>query len=217
LVGSNRRCGSNKIDCFQDLGYYETWQVCPKGKLALENSLQKSYPITSEIREKLKHPFGELVSDTLVTRDSLARFFYGSYITSSIGDRTTERLQDLGFTPTLEIIDQREQRSKRKAPKQIAEQKILVASNEPGVISSDALAKLDEILKIIKEDPDAKIRLVIEGEEDLLVLPVVAQFPENTVVFYGQPNEGLVIVFSEKSRERSREILSALGIPLRAA
>jgi uncharacterized protein (UPF0218 family) len=175
--------------------------------------LQKSYPLTPEIREKLKRPIGELVSNASITRDSLARFFDGSHMTSSIGDRTTEHLQELGFTPTLEIIDQMEQRSMRQAPKLTTERRILEARNEPGSISEDALAKLEEVLKILKKDPGAKIRLVIEGEEDLLVLPVVARFPKNSVVFYGQPNEGLVIVSTRESRERSREILFALGIP----
>jgi len=34
----------------------------------------------------------------------------------------------------------------------------------------------------------------VEGEEDLLTLPVIVLAPESTAVIYGQPMEGLVIV-----------------------
>ena len=40
----------------------------------------------------------------------------------------------------------------------------------------------------------APVRILVNGEEDLLVLPVCIHAPENAVVLYGQPNEGLVIV-----------------------
>jgi uncharacterized protein (UPF0218 family) len=38
------------------------------------------------------------------------------------------------------------------------------------------------------------VRIFVNGEEDLLVLPVCIHAPDNAVVMYGQPHEGLVIV-----------------------
>ena len=41
---------------------------------------------------------------------------------------------------------------------------------------------------------DGTTRIVVDGEEDLATLPVVAMAPDNTKVLYGQPNEGIVII-----------------------
>ena len=38
------------------------------------------------------------------------------------------------------------------------------------------------------------VRITVFGEEDLLVLPVCIHAPDNSIVLYGQPNEGLVLV-----------------------
>jgi len=44
--------------------------------------------------------------------------------------------------------------------------------------------------------------LIIDGEEDLLVLPVVQYAPIGSVVYYGQPGEGLVKVVVTKEKKR---------------
>jgi hypothetical protein len=48
------------------------------------------------------------------------------------------------------------------------------------------------IQKAFSSEPP--VRITVDGEEDLLVLPVCMSAPENSVVLYGQPNEGLVLV-----------------------
>jgi hypothetical protein len=73
------------------------------------------------------------------------------------------------------------------------------------------LEKLAECLQLIL-DSHKQIRLEVQGEEDLLALPVLAYYPEDAVLFYGQPNEGLVVVSSKKAREKAREILRGMGI-----
>ena len=51
------------------------------------------------------------------------------------------------------------------------------------------------------------------GEEDLLTLPILAFFPEQTIVLYGQPNEGLVIVGAMgDAKDLARKTLSEMGV-----
>jgi uncharacterized protein (UPF0218 family) len=38
------------------------------------------------------------------------------------------------------------------------------------------------------------MQIIIKGEEDLLALPLFMYSPNGWTVFYGQPNEGLVVV-----------------------
>ena len=168
--------------------------------------------ISDEVRKELKVPLGRLIKDSKLTSDLLADCFEDRRITVCVGDRTTERMHEFGFSPSLEIVDSLEKRTSRQIPKLVEKDRlILKTSNPPGSISEDALKKLAECLQRIQTS-QVQIRLEVKGEEDLLALPVIAFFPEDTVSFYGQPNEGLVVVSSVKARQKSREILREMGI-----
>ena len=53
---------------------------------------------------------------------------------------------------------------------------------------------------------------MVIGEEDLLVLPVCAYSPENSVVLYGQPNEGIVIVqINSEIRNKAQSIMNSMS------
>jgi GTP-dependent dephospho-CoA kinase len=170
-------------------------------------------PISDKIRGELKSPVGQIVADGLVTKALLAEYFGGNKLTVCVGDRTTERIHEFGFSPDLEIVDSLEKRKPRQPPMLTASESriVLKAINPPGLISGDSMEKLAKSLSLIKGSHE-KVRLEVKGEEDLLALPVVAFFPEGTVVMYGQPNVGLVIVSSKESRERSEKILQEMGI-----
>lgn len=174
-------------------------------------SLQ-SYHITAEIRAELAQPLGTLIPDSEVSRESLRRYLDRATLVVSVGDRTTERVAELGFTPQLEIIDLKEQRIPKSIPTlSRSKRKIVNAINQPGSITVMALRKIRNILEHI-EDSGRMFRLVVDGEEDLLVLPIAAFFPKGTAVLYGQPNVGMVVVSTNKSREKARKILSRIGI-----
>lgn len=164
------------------------------------------------MRTELALPLGTLIRDSEISRGSLRRFLHTATLVVSVGDRTTERVGELGFAPQLEIIDLKEQRRPIFVHSQSrSKQKIVKVTNQPGSISAMALHKIRKILGEI-EDSDQRVRLVVDGEEDLLVLPIVAFFPKGTAVLYGQPNEGMVIVSSSKSREKAKKLLAGIGI-----
>ncbi len=55
-------------------------------------------------------------------------------------------------------------------------------------------------------------RVLVNGEEDLLVLPAVLFSEDGADVFYGQPNEGMVHVkVSPQVRRRVADMLSRMG------
>jgi GTP-dependent dephospho-CoA kinase len=170
-------------------------------------------PISEQIRGELKVPIGRVIPDAEVTREIVRPYFDGTRKTACVGDRTTERVHEFGFSPDLEIVDSLEKRKARVVPSPVKneERRILTASNPPGAISRDALLKISESLRLI-EDSKSKVRIEIKGEEDLLALPVIAFFPAQTVTFYGQPNVGLVVVTSQESRNKSRQILEKMAI-----
>lgn len=165
------------------------------------------------LREELKKPVGLVIPDPEVNREALSRYFVGHpNLTVTVGDRTTERMQEFGFSPDLEIVDYLEKRIARSAPGIAEGRQVLRAINQAGSISDGALNELSHCLELMMTSKGKKLRLLVKGEEDLLALPVIAFFPRGTVTFYGQPNVGLVIVDSNKSRESSRKILGEMGI-----
>jgi uncharacterized protein (UPF0218 family) len=59
------------------------------------------------------------------------------------------------------------------------------------------------------------VRIVVSGEEDLLALPLFVMVPNGSVVLYGQPLEGMVIVrIDEKIRWKARDLLYRIGAPI---
>lgn len=168
--------------------------------------------ITSQLRDTLGQPLGRLIRDGVVTRALLEPYF-AHRLAICVGDRTTERMQEFGLDPNLEIVDSVERRTKRDLPKWYGDKKrVLQAENPPGTISSDSLERLAEILDVLEEKKRAHLRLEITGEEDLLALPILAFYPDDTIVFYGQPKEGLVVVSSSDARGKSRVFLRRIGI-----
>ncbi len=166
------------------------------------------------MRERLKIPLGDLIAEEDVISEVLKLRIAQIHpsIVASVGDRTTERLSDLGLFANLQIVDFVEKRKPRKLVQWLGRpDRILVAKNPPGEITLDALAKLKRAFEMITNSLEDPVRLEVVGEEDLLALPVLAFFPK-TVVFYGQPNEGLVIANSETTRPKARAYLAEIGI-----
>ena len=56
------------------------------------------------------------------------------------------------------------------------------------------------------------VRITVFGEEDLLVLPVCIHAPDNSIVLYGQPNEGLVLVeITTEIRNKAQTLLDLMN------
>jgi uncharacterized protein (UPF0218 family) len=53
--------------------------------------------------------------------------------------------------------------------------------------------------------------ILVEGEEDLLTLPCIVESPDNALVLYGQPSEGLVVVSTNaEARQEASLILERM-------
>ena len=69
-------------------------------------------------------------------------------------------------------------------------------------------------MQVIKKafSSEPPVRIVVDGEEDRLVIPVCISAPENSLVMYGQPNEGLVIVqITPEIRAKVQKILDSMN------
>jgi GTP-dependent dephospho-CoA kinase len=176
--------------------------------------LNQIFPLTEKLREELKQPLGKLIPDSQVSMRSLEPHFHEEKIlTVCVGDRTTERVHELGFSPRLEIVDSLEKRMVRNPPPNTEQRRRMIrVTNPPGTISKEALSALARCLVILTSQSTSRMRIQVTGEEDLFALPVIGYYPEDTVTMYGQPNEGLVITTGAESRAKARAMLSELGI-----
>jgi hypothetical protein len=136
----------------------------------------------------LKKPFGTLVADKELSKRKVASMLKGAKKVIAVGDATTERLLSFGIVPHLAVIDGRERRSKRRYPNSYHARE-LSCVNPKGTISGGAVAALQDALK-----STPPVRVIVDGEEDMLALPLFKMAPKGSIVLYGQPLEGIVFV-----------------------
>jgi len=170
--------------------------------------LPKVYRLPKGLRARLARPIGRLFSAEEVRGESFAEVVRNAPMVITVGDRVTETLGAQGRVPDLQVVDSKENRKERTPPAVAYTRKIEV-DNPPGTITEGAIEGIREAL--LGQKP---ARVAVNGEEDLLALPVIALAPASAVVFYGQPGEGIVMVRADaESKSRNRAILAEIGVP----
>ena len=145
--------------------------------------------LPNDLRDQLKNPLGNLIKDNDIDKENIIKEISAESVLITVGDRTTENMLQLGLKPQIQIIDGLEKRNRRVVPTDDVVNTNLSCRNPPGEITEESM---QVIQKAFSSEPP--VRITVDGEEDLLVLPVCMSAPENSVVLYGQPNEGLVLV-----------------------
>ena len=140
------------------------------------------------LRNQLKIPLGLLLLENQTDKKNIQKHISKNSYIITVGDRTTKKMIEFGLIPSLQIIDGQEKREKKEPPK-LANAIELTVQNPAAEITSQSIEMIKNALTM-----QPPVRLFVDGEEDLLVLPVCIYAPENAIVLYGQPNEGLVIV-----------------------
>jgi uncharacterized protein (UPF0218 family) len=163
--------------------------------------------LPENLREQLKIPLGILLPENQVTRENVLKHVSSASCIITVGDATTEKMIKFDIIPSLQIIDSYEKRSKH-AP--LSENNIasnISCDNPPGEISTQSIDAIKNSFTM-----KSPVRININGEEDLLVIPVCLYAPDNSVVMYGQPNEGLVIVsITQDIRKKTQLILDSMN------
>lgn len=153
----------------------------------------------------MKTPLGILLPESQSDKSNIEKYLSPDSYVITVGDRTTEKMIDFGLIPSLQIIDGLEKREKREPPK-LHNATELTVDNPAAEITSQSIAIIKKAFTL-----QSPVRLFVNGEEDLLVLPVCIHAPENAVVLYGQPNQGLVIVrITPEIRNKAQTLLDLM-------
>jgi uncharacterized protein (UPF0218 family) len=168
-----------------------------------------AYSLTPELRRKLKQPLGTLIkgsfAETVNKFKSLTEKEAPSQIVS-VGDIVSRNLVRNGVLPRLMIIDNRCMRRNIKEPDLLAADRTVYVTNPQATITQESVDSIRNAL-----EGKNTVKIVVDGEEDLLTLAAVLHAPEGAFVVYGQPHLGMVVVRvnSEKKAEIAR-ILEAM-------
>lgn len=124
----------------------------------------------------------------------------------TVGDIVTQAFCEQGLAFDLAIIDQRSGRHPYHLlnGKLLRQRRVFKARNKAGMISAVLTKTLEEIFNEMARGSV----LLIDGEEDQAVLPCLLLAPLNSLIFYGQPDEGIVkIKVTEEVKARAIELL----------
>ncbi len=120
-----------------------------------------------------------------------------------MGDIVTYHLYESGNVPDVSVIDDRSMRESTdqgfRRDVRRGFDRSLDAENPPGHLTEDLVEAVRSAL-----ESRERVQVVVNGEEDLAVLPAVQLAEEGSRVLYGQPSSGVVVI--EVTEERKREI-----------
>ena len=161
--------------------------------------------LPENLRNQLKEPFGILIKDSEITKQSISKYSAQDSLVITVGDATTDKLIELDITPSIQIVDGLEKRAKRTPPS-VKVTTNLTCNNPAAQITQESM----DAIKLAFSSPKP-VRITVVGEEDLLVLPVCVLAAEDSIVMYGQPNEGLVIVkITSEIKNKAQSIIDLM-------
>ena len=154
----------------------------------------QSLHLQLSLRKYFKDPMGTLIEGTIdQTIPELKRILENHKgILVAVGDVTAEILVTNGFDPDIIITDGYTKREKLSVWQDYPQFINLHAQSPAAIITKNAW---ETIIKAVKEvsNSGSKIHIKIDGEEDLLVLPLILELPDGSKIIYGQPNQGAVV------------------------
>jgi uncharacterized protein (UPF0218 family) len=167
--------------------------------------MRVAYSLTPELRRKLKTPIGALIQGPFaqtakIFKDMVER--ERPVLIVSVGDIVSRNLAEIHVIAHVSIVDNKAMR-RNIQPIPLRMEKTLNIKNPQGTITEQAIQVIQEALK-----SKSRVKIVVDGEEDLLTLVAIFYSPENSFVVYGQPHEGIVVV--KVTLEKKSEVAEIL-------
>jgi len=156
--------------------------------------------ITPRLREALKAPLGRVVKD--------ASQISGDAVLVAVGDSASDALLNAGLKPRMLVYDGRTARHEIGVSKAIKGHKAEEhrVKNPPGHLEEDVFRLFRRLLA-----KRTLSKVFVDGEEDLTTLAAIKEASLGTVVVYGQPGEGMVVVtVDQEIKDKVKDILEEM-------
>ncbi len=165
--------------------------------------MARVYFLTPALRTRLKRPLGKLYSRALALKS------IGKKPLITVGDIATLLALRNGKEPWIAFTDGKCQRRPLalKQKRELGHWKARKWSlrNPHGTLSEEAFRLCRKLFSLKKERHWVRVK----GEEDLLLLPCMRWAPLETLLFYGQPRRGGVLVgVTKAARIKAGRILN---------
>ncbi len=173
----------------------------------------KIYCLPAELRAELRKLHGELYTgDGIETAKRIIRDLNKPAKIISVGDIITYNLLSAGLVPDISFVDYRTKRG--PASPEImhgtkhSSFKTVTVENPAGMITEELLKEVSKSM-----NSDSPLQILVKGEEDLAALPAIAMAPISSVIIYGLPDEGAVVVrVTEKKKKEIQSLLDRIMI-----
>lgn len=157
----------------------------------------KDLRVPEELRGLFKKPFGELYGGKGLGPIKEIKATLGDESVVVVGDVTLKNALAVDIKPSLAIVDLK---TKRGLEMEL-EGEALEARNPPGMITERLWDAIHEGLRA-----EGAI-ILVDGEEDLAVLPCILEAEWDTIILYGQPDEGIVLVRVDEEKKMKASII----------
>jgi GTP-dependent dephospho-CoA kinase len=165
----------------------------------------RAYLLPEGLREELAVPMGPVVQEA-----ELAPALRGAKVVACVGDVVSLTCKRLGMRPKVFVVDYQTKRKPDPAWREALAtwgRMGLAARNPAGTVTREAWDAVKRAFWL----PESPVRIVIDGEEDLLGLPVILEAPDGAKVLYGIPDQGVCIVtVDETSKARAASVLARM-------
>ncbi|MFH0861488.1 MAG: GTP-dependent dephospho-CoA kinase family protein [Candidatus Altiarchaeota archaeon] len=156
--------------------------------------------LTPALREVLKKPLGQIMADPAqISKDA---------VLVCVGDTASDRLISAGYRPKLAVYDGMTRR------KPVGVSKAISSYDAPEHRIKNPAGHVEEaVFRLFRTllEGRSPSRVFVEGEEDLTALAAIAEAENGTVVAYGQPDEGLVVVrVDDEVKDKVKKILEEM-------
>jgi hypothetical protein len=150
--------------------------------------------LPDNLRFLLKAPLGKLFKGNGVEcAIAMKKELVSAKKVAAIGDMTVFYLLQASIVPDLAVVDNKTKRM--PVPDHIMQNldhdsyKTIEVKNPPATLTK-------ELIDVIRDslNSDERVKIIVDGEEDLATLPAILYAPLGSAVVYGQPDEGSVLV-----------------------
>lgn len=158
--------------------------------------------LPDEHRDRFKKPIGRLfpeLADALPLLEGKTVY--------SVGDVVTHNLLAAGWSPAIAVIDGYTMRVPYEKTPLCAHRRVRV-KNPAGTLTEDLIGALEDA---VARPP---VLVIVEGEEDLAVIPLLRLAPMGSAILYGQPGEGAVVCIVTEELKKLANDLFALFVPV---
>ncbi|MDD5473223.1 MAG: GTP-dependent dephospho-CoA kinase family protein [Candidatus Methanoperedens sp.] len=168
----------------------------------------KRYCLPDDLRAELRKLHGELYQgDGIETARLIIKNLNDYTKIITVGDIVTFNLLSAGLIPDVSFVDDRTKRGpaslKIMQGTRHARFKTITVENPPGIITDELMQEISRAM-----GSNTPIQIFIKGEEDLAALPAIAMAPLSSVIIYGLPDKGAVLV--RVTEDKKKEIQSLL-------